>query len=59
MESAIGVLVAERIAGALVIDHKIAGAVQSFPEHNSVSDALQGMPSDVIVKRIVAVVNLC
>ena len=57
MESAIGVLVAERIAGALVIDHKIAGAVQSFPEHNSVSDALQGMPSDVIVQRIVDVVK--
>jgi predicted NBD/HSP70 family sugar kinase len=57
MESAIGVLVAERIAGALVIDHKIAGAVQSFPEHNSVSDALQGMPSEIIVQRIVDVVK--
>ena len=57
MESAIGVLVAERIAGALVIDHTIAGAVQSFPEHNSVSDALQGIPSEIIVQRIVDVVK--
>ncbi|HXR79023.1 MAG TPA: ROK family protein [Bryobacteraceae bacterium] len=57
MESAIGVLVAERIAGALVIDHKIASAVQSFPEHNSGSDALQGMPSEIIVRRIVDVVK--
>jgi predicted NBD/HSP70 family sugar kinase len=57
MESAIGVLVAERIAGALVIDHKVASAVQSFPEHNSGSDALQGMPSEIIVRRIVDVVK--
>jgi predicted NBD/HSP70 family sugar kinase len=57
MESAIGVLVSDRIAGALVIDHRIAGAVQSFPEHNSVSDVLQGMPTEVIVQRIVDVVK--
>ena len=57
MASAIGVLVSERIAGALVENHTISGAVRCFPENNSGSDVLQGMPSEVIVQHIVDVVT--
>lgn len=57
MGSAIGVLVAERIAAALVNDHRISSAVETFPENNSGSDVLQGMPSEVIVQHIVDVLK--
>ncbi len=57
MASGIGVLVAERIAAALVIDNQIAGKRQVFPEDTAVTDALQGLPAEVIVERIVDVVK--
>ena len=53
MASAIGILVAERIAAALVVDHQISGKRQLFPEDQEISDALQGLPAEVIVERIV------
>jgi len=53
MASAIGILVAERIAAALVVDHQVSGKRQLFPEDEDISDALQGLPAEVIVERIV------
>lgn len=53
MASGIGVLVAERIAAALVIDHQISGTRQVFPDNEDISDALQGLPAELIVERIV------
>jgi glucokinase len=53
MASAIGILVAERIAAALVVDHQVSGKRQLYPEDEDISDALQGLPAEVIVERII------
>jgi glucokinase len=53
MASAIGILVAERIAAALVVDHQVSGKRQLFPEDEDISDALQGLPAEIIVERII------
>jgi predicted NBD/HSP70 family sugar kinase len=53
MASAIGIIVAERIAAALVVDHQVSGKRQLFPEDDDISDALQGLPAEIIVERIV------
>lgn len=57
MASGIGILVAERIAAALVEDDKLAGPVQAFPQDRLIGDALLGVPSEVIVQRIVEVMS--
>jgi glucokinase len=57
MASGVGVLVAERIAAALVDDHHIAGAVHAFPSDGLTTDALLGLPAEVIVEKIVEVVR--
>jgi glucokinase len=53
MASAIGILVAERIAAALVVDHQVCGKRQLFPDDEDISDALQGLPAEIIVERII------
>jgi predicted NBD/HSP70 family sugar kinase len=57
MTAGIGVLVAERIAAALVEDHKIVGSVHAYPADPSITDALLGMPAEVIVANVVDVVR--
>ncbi len=57
MAGAIGVLVAERIAAALVDNHKLSSAVQSYPEDETISDALLGLPVEVVIERIVDVIR--
>jgi predicted NBD/HSP70 family sugar kinase len=57
MTAGIGVLVAERIAAALVEDHKIVSPVHAYPADPSITDALLGMPAEVIVANVVDVVR--
>lgn len=57
MASGIGVLVAERIAAALIEDDKLAGPVQTFPRDRLVDDALLGMPAEVIIQHVVDVIS--
>jgi predicted NBD/HSP70 family sugar kinase len=57
MTAGIGVLVAERIAAALVDDHKIVSSVHAYPADPLITDALLGMPAEVIVANVVDVVR--
>lgn len=57
MTAGIGVLVAERIAAALVENHKIVSSVHAYPADSSITDALLGMPAEVIVANVVDVVR--
>ena len=57
MAGGIGVLVAERIAAALVDNHELSSPVHSYPEDDLVSDALLGLPVELLVERIVEVVG--
>lgn len=57
MTAGIGVLVAERIAAALVKDHKIVSSVHAYPADPLITDALLGMPAEVIVTNVVDVVR--
>jgi glucokinase len=57
MASGIGILVAERIAAALVEGDKLAGPVQTFPADRFVNDALLGLPAESIIQRIVEVIS--
>lgn len=53
MAIGIGILITERIAVAPVSDHQIVGTLRVHPEDSSISDSLQGVPSDLILGRIV------
>ena len=57
MTTGIGVLVAERIAAALAQNHKLVSAVHAYPDDPLVTDALLGMPAEVIVAKVVDVVR--
>lgn len=57
MASGVGVLVAERIAVALVDEHRIAGVVKTFPSDGITADALLGLPAEIIVLKIVEIVG--
>jgi predicted NBD/HSP70 family sugar kinase len=54
MARTIGVLVTEHIAVSLVENNQIVGLVRRFPESESISDALDGMPAEKIVETIAA-----
>jgi predicted NBD/HSP70 family sugar kinase len=53
MGHGIGIFIAEHISVGVVADHAIAGPLRTYPEDQSVSDALLGMPPEVIVQKIV------
>src|ERR1700755_418534 len=55
MASGIGVLVAERIAVALVEDHKVVSSLQTYPTDDREPEALLGMPAELIIEKIVDV----
>lgn len=57
MASGVGVLVAERIAAAIVEDHQVTGAVHTFPSDVMETDALLGVPAEGLVDKIVDVVR--
>jgi predicted NBD/HSP70 family sugar kinase len=57
MSTGIGVLVAERIAAALTQNHKLASSVHAYPDDPLVTEALLGMPAEVIVANVVDVVR--
>jgi predicted NBD/HSP70 family sugar kinase len=52
MGQTIGALVTEHIAVGLVENHQLVGEIRRFPEKKSISDALEGMPAEEIVRRI-------
>ena len=56
MRRAIGVWAAEHIAVGLVEDNKVAGQIQTYPGASD-PNALQGMPSDIIIERICEVIT--
>jgi glucokinase len=56
MRRAIGVWAAEHIAVGLVEDNKIVGPLHTYPDASD-PNALQGMPSEIIVDRICEVIN--
>lgn len=57
MTTGIGVLVAERIAAALVQNHQIIGSVHAYPADPLETDALLGMPAEVIAANAVEVLQ--
>lgn len=57
MAQGIGILITERIAAAAVSDHEICGPPLAYPEDESIMDALQGVPAEEIVKRIVELIR--
>lgn len=52
MGRAIGVLAMEHIAVGLVEDHRVVGPIRVYPDDQSVSSPLQGMPADQIAQAI-------
>jgi glucokinase len=57
MHQSIGILITERIAAAIVTDNKIVGSPVAYPEDESTTDALQGVPAEEIVGRIAGLVR--
>jgi glucokinase len=57
MAHGIGILITERITVAAVADHALLGPLLADPEDKSISDSLQGVPSETIVQRIAAQVQ--
>jgi glucokinase len=53
MGKGIGILVADRITAAVIVDHKVVGPIRSFPEDPAISEALVGVPAEVIAARVV------
>ena len=52
MAKTIGVTLSERISAGLVVDHKLVGPVQRFPEDHDDDDALVEMHTDAVVETI-------
>jgi predicted NBD/HSP70 family sugar kinase len=57
MAQDIGILITERIAAAVVSDNAICGLQRAYPEDESITDALQGVPAEEIVRRIVELIR--
>lgn len=53
MAHGIGILITERITVAAVSDHVVVGEMRAYPQDKAISDALQGVPAEMIVQRIV------
>lgn len=52
MAKAIGVIVSERISVGLVVDHKLVGSLQRFPEDHDELDGLVELHTDGLVQKI-------
>jgi glucokinase len=52
MAKAIGVIVSERISVGLVVDHKLIGSLQRFPEDHDELDGLVELHTDGLVQKI-------
>lgn len=52
MRRCIGIFVSERIVAGLIEDHRLAGPLCTFPADSSVTDALSGMPAELIAAHI-------
>jgi glucokinase len=52
MAKTIGVTLSERIVAGLVVDHKLAGSVQQFPDGHDEEDALVELHTDALVETI-------
>lgn len=57
MSTGIGVLVAERIAAALVQEHRLVSSVHAYPADPLITDALLGLPAETIVTNVVDVLR--
>lgn len=57
MAQGIGILITERIAAAAVSDNKICGSPKAYPEDDSITDALQGVPAEEIVAKIAQLIH--
>jgi predicted NBD/HSP70 family sugar kinase len=52
MAKTIGVTLSERIVAGLVVDHKLAGSIQQFPDGDEEEDALVELHTDALVETI-------
>ncbi len=52
MAKTIGVTLSERISAGLVVDHKLAGPVQRFPDEHEDEDALVELHTDALIEAI-------
>jgi glucokinase len=52
MAKTVGVTLSERVTAGLVVDHKLIGAVQSFPEDHDDDDGLVEMHTEALVEAI-------
>ncbi len=52
MAKSIGVTLSERVVAGLIIDHKLAGPLQSFPENHDDEYALVEMHTDAIIQTL-------
>ena len=50
MAYGIGIIITERIAAAAVSDDAISGLLRVYPEDSSITDSLQGVPAETIVR---------
>jgi glucokinase len=52
MAKIVGVTLSERVVAGLVVDHKLSGALRSFPDAHDDEYALVEMPTDAIVRTL-------
>lgn len=57
MTQGIGILITERIAAAAVSDNAICGSPKAYPEDDSITDALQGVPAEEIIAKVADLVR--
>jgi glucokinase len=57
MAHGIGISVTERLAAAVIVDHTITGDLAVEPNDGLSSNSLSGVPADIIVQRIVALLE--
>lgn len=52
MAKTIGVTLSERVLAGLVVDHKLVGALASFPDNPDADDALVQMPAEALIRTL-------
>ncbi|MGH9610158.1 MAG: ROK family protein [Bryobacteraceae bacterium] len=57
MTESIGIVVSERIAAARVSENKVCGSPRTYPEDESITDALLGVPAEDIIGRMAELVR--
>jgi predicted NBD/HSP70 family sugar kinase len=57
MAQSIGIVISERIAAACISENKLSGSPRTYPEDESITDALLGVPAEDIIAGIAELVR--